>query len=76
MFKKHKLIKNTLQGLKEDFAWIEIKSTDKNENYLHTINYIDDIYTINFKNADFKEVKKALSSAIKINNEVKLIKMK
>jgi hypothetical protein len=76
MFKKHKLIKRTLQGLKEDFAWVEIKCTNKNEDYLHTINYIDDKYTINYKNADYKEVKKTLKSAIKINNEVNLIKMK
>lgn len=74
MFKTRKLIKVTLEGLKEDFAWVEIKCNIKNE--LHTINYIDNLYTINHKNADYKEVKKVLKSAIKINHEVKLIKMK
>jgi hypothetical protein len=31
MFKTHKLIKGTLRGLKKDFAWIEVKCTNKNE---------------------------------------------
>ncbi|MGH4121864.1 MAG: hypothetical protein ACREV6_02850 [Clostridium sp.] len=74
MFKNHKLTKITLQGLKEDFTWVEIKCNHKNE--LHTINYIDDNYTINHKNADYKEVKKVIKSALKIKNEVNLIKMK
>ena len=76
MFKRHKLIKNALQGLKEDFAWLEIKCTNKNEHHLYTINYIDNIYTINYKNVDFKEVKKVVKAAVKVNNEVVLIKMK
>jgi hypothetical protein len=70
------IIPKTLQGLKEDFAWIEIKCTTKNEYYLYTINYIDNIYTINHKNVDYKKVKKTLKSAIKTKNEVVLIKMK
>ena len=74
MFKKYKLIKSTLKGLKEDFAWVEIKCNNKNE--LHTINYIDDRYTINHKIVDYKEVKKVIKSAIKINHDVNLIKMK
>lgn len=43
MFKTHTFIKSTSQGLKEDFAWIEIKCTTKNEYYLYTISYIDNI---------------------------------
>lgn len=76
MFEKQKLIKNTLQGLKEDFAWIEVKCTTNNEHYLYTINYIDNIYTINYKNSNYKKVKKVLKSAIRTKNEVVLIKMK
>ena len=76
MFKTHKLIKETLQGLKKDFAWVEVKCTNKNEHYLYTINYIDDTYTINYKHSNYKTVKKVLKSAIKTKNEVVLIKMK
>ncbi|NNU78381.1 hypothetical protein [Clostridium estertheticum] len=76
MFETRKLIKITLKGLKEDFSWIEIKCSNKNKHYLHTINYIDNKYTINYKNANFREVKKTLKKAIKINDYVNLIKMK
>ncbi|MCB2300268.1 hypothetical protein [Clostridium tagluense] len=54
LIENHKLIKITLEGLKEDFAWVEIKCNIKNE--LHTVNYIDYNYTINHRNADYKKV--------------------
>lgn len=76
MFKNRKLIKDVLEGIKDDFAWIEIKWQDEYNHYMHTINYINNKYVVDSKNVDHKEIKKIIKNAVKSNKDVKLIKMK
>ena len=76
MLQKRRSINNLLKDLKDDFVWIEIKWADKYGYYMNTINYIDEVYTIDYKKIDYKEVKIVIKQAMKDNKEVRLIRMK
>ncbi|MCM1988296.1 hypothetical protein [Oceanirhabdus seepicola] len=76
MLQKRRSINDLLRDLKDDFAWVEIKWTDKYGHYMSTINYIDERYTIDYKKVDYKEVKMVIKQAMKENKDVRLIRMK
>lgn len=75
MLRNYRYIKKLITDLRDDFAWVEIKWEDKYGCYISIINYIDDMYIIDRKKADYNEVKLVIKQALKDKKEVKLVRM-